>query len=700
MTTLRSSGSCSSSPPPPPPLSAASLPERARSHFTWTVDQDWTVELFVAPYRRLRLLPPSSPPSSAPAASSSLHHSSPSDNKWLLSRLPSALTDLLDREALRTARAVCGEWRRTVDLRFRDELFRIDPLALFPVELSFLILTKLPPTDLANVLFVSRLWHRLAEDVRHRCFASLRSSSSTLSSSLMIFADDRYSNHDDNKAAKRRPARVGGWCGTRPAGVITVGVGHTGGLVASRFWDRITREHGLNCKGEAERFFLANHGDKIDIHFDETFGRRYVPRAVFLGENETLDMLRENHNPFRPESWVYKQKASSSFVAPWEARNICVDEAMDSIRQEMERCDVVDGLQVIYHIGDQEELNLANSLIWKLRMEYPAHLLACYCYYSQSSITSPYNAILATTQLKENTDLVLLFDESSIDRVLSPHVRLEQTRLDTIARVVTNFSSCWRFADPLDKDRAGSISLDLRKLARHVVSIPTLHFLSSSVAPVFGTALGISSIFSLILLFRFCIVFLFCPFSYSGNSCIDQRIRDVFDPRNLLCGSTPESNRHYHHLEAVPIFTGRTLSPADKHHLQRRLHQILFRSSSCAPSVSQCSLDYTLSFPSWQQEQVKDFAENKGHEARTEPFFLATNIKRVPHKYDSATLIVNSPTALSTTLHEWLRNFDLLWRRRAFVHWYADDGMDEMEFTEARENVNLLLQTAEDVQPQ
>lgn len=32
-----------------------------------------------------------------------------------------------------------------------------------------------------------------------------------------------------------------------------------------------------------------------------------------------------------------------------------------------------------------------------------------------------------------------------------------------------------------------------------------------------------------------------------------------------------------------------------------------------------------------------------------------------------------------------------MFRRKAFVHWYGNEGMDEMEFTEAESNMNDLI---------
>ena len=35
--------------------------------------------------------------------------------------------------------------------------------------------------------------------------------------------------------------------------------------------------------------------------------------------------------------------------------------------------------------------------------------------------------------------------------------------------------------------------------------------------------------------------------------------------------------------------------------------------------------------------------------------------------------------------------FSNMFRRKAFVHWYTTEGMDEMEFTEAESNMNDMI---------
>jgi len=56
----------------------------------------------------------------------------------------------------------------------------------------------------------------------------------------------------------------------------------------------------------------------------------------------------------------------------------------------------------------------------------------------------------------------------------------------------------------------------------------------------------------------------------------------------------------------------------------------------------------------------------------------------------SATFIGNS-TAIQEIFKRISEQFTAMFRRKAFLHWYTGEGMDEMEFTEAESNMNDLI---------
>ena len=56
----------------------------------------------------------------------------------------------------------------------------------------------------------------------------------------------------------------------------------------------------------------------------------------------------------------------------------------------------------------------------------------------------------------------------------------------------------------------------------------------------------------------------------------------------------------------------------------------------------------------------------------------------------SSTFIGNS-TAIQEMFKRVGEQFTAMFRRKAFLHWYTGEGMDEMEFTEAESNMNDLV---------
>lgn len=56
----------------------------------------------------------------------------------------------------------------------------------------------------------------------------------------------------------------------------------------------------------------------------------------------------------------------------------------------------------------------------------------------------------------------------------------------------------------------------------------------------------------------------------------------------------------------------------------------------------------------------------------------------------SGTFVGNS-TSIQEILKRISEQFSAMFRRKAFLHWYTGEGMDEMEFMEAESNMNDLV---------
>ncbi|KAM7259291.1 hypothetical protein ACFE04_015032 [Oxalis oulophora] len=56
-----------------------------------------------------------------------------------------------------------------------------------------------------------------------------------------------------------------------------------------------------------------------------------------------------------------------------------------------------------------------------------------------------------------------------------------------------------------------------------------------------------------------------------------------------------------------------------------------------------------------------------------------------------ASTFIGNSTSIQEMFRRVSEQFTAMFRRKAFLHWYTGEGMDEMEFTEAESNMNDLV---------
>merc|ERR1712092_66723 len=81
------------------------------------------------------------------------------------------------------------------------------------------------------------------------------------------------------------------------------------------------------------------------------------------------------------------------------------------------------------------------------------------------------------------------------------------------------------------------------------------------------------------------------------------------------------------------------------------------------------------------------------------PNNMKTSVVTTPAKdaQQSCTFVANT-TALKGIFQRLATQFGAMYKRKAFLHWYKGEGMDEMEFQEADKNVRDLITEYQDKQ--
>jgi len=176
----------------------------------------------------------------------------------------------------------------------------------------------------------------------------------------------------------------------------------------------------------------------------------------------------------------------------------------------------------------------------------------------------------------------------------------------------------------------GQLNADLRKLAVNLVPFPRLHFFMIGFAPLTSRSSQLYRTVS-----------------------VPELTMQMFDPKNMMCASDPRNGRY---LTAVAMFRGR-MSTKD---VEENMHSVQQRNSSY--------------FVEWIPNNIKSSVCD----------IPPTGLKM------SVTFIANT-TAIQDMFKRVSDQFTAMFRRKAFLHWFTSEGMDEMEFTEAESNINDLI---------
>ncbi|KIM35026.1 hypothetical protein M413DRAFT_449940 [Hebeloma cylindrosporum] len=413
--------------------------------------------------------------------------------------------------------------------------------------------------------------------------------------------------------------------------ILNLQVGQAGNQVGEMFWQMLLAEHGIDNSG-------AYHGNDplqlqgAGVYFDEiTDGgsTRYVPRSVQVDlDVGVCDKLR---------SGVLGNlfPPDTYLTSPFDAENNwakgcaeLVEAILDIVRKQAESCDALQGFQILHSLGGGTGSGFGSLMLSKLREEYPDRLMATF-----SILPSP----KVSETIVEPYNAMLSVDQLVNNGDLTICIDNEAsydicTRTSKIKNPnfenLNNLISQAMCGVTTSLRFPGQLNGNLRKLEMNLVPFPRLHFLMPSYAPFYDPKAK----------------------HFEKNS-VAELTEALFDRKNLLVACDPHFGRY---LTAATIFRGDI--------------------SSREVAVHDLQIKNSQHFVEWIPDNV------------------SVSLFRVPPvvQTQSATALSNS-TAIQELFKRTLDSFSVIFKRKAFLHWYTGEGMDLMEFTEAENNTLDLI---------
>jgi tubulin beta len=422
--------------------------------------------------------------------------------------------------------------------------------------------------------------------------------------------------------------------------IVHIQAGQCGNQIGSKFWEVISDEHGISAHGTFEGRAPATQLERISVYYNEvrrdSHDVRYVPRSILMDlEPGVLDSVRSGPygKLFRPSSFVFAQSGAGNNWAKghYTEGAELIDEVLDVVRKEAEACDCMQGFSVTHSLGGGTGSGMGTLLISKIREEYPDRMLCTFSVFPSPKVSDTVvEPYNATLSVHQ---LVENGDEVMvIDNEALYNICLKTLKLSSPSYSDLNHLVSSAMSGITCSLRfPGQLNSDLRKLAVNLVPFPRLHFFMTGFAPLTAPTASLYQTYS-----------------------VAELTSQMFDGRNMMCASDPKHGRY---LTASAIFRGK---------------------------VSTKSVDdQMLAIQSKQSSYFVEWIPNN----------IKSSVVNIPPRgMDLSVTFLGNTTAIQDVFKRVAEQFTAMFRRKAFLHWYTGEGMDEMEFTEAESNMNDLVQ--------
>ncbi|MEE6476056.1 hypothetical protein FKM82_010956 [Ascaphus truei] len=444
-----------------------------------------------------------------------------------------------------------------------------------------------------------------------------------------------------------------------------VAVGQCGNQIGCRFWDLALKEHAtVNKKGiydDALCSFFRNVDTRAgaggaDVHTEKICSLKARAVLIDMEEGVVNEILK---GPLRDlfdnkqlitdvsgsgNNWAVGHKLYGSQYR---------EQIVENLRRTAEHCDCLQCFFVIHSMGGGTGSGLGTFVLNVLEDEFPeVYRIVASVYPSAEDdvIISPYNSVLAMRELTEHADCVLPIENQSLVDIVNKIDQMAYSgKLGSVKRnslVTSNKGGVKESEKPFDAMNnivanlllnltsssrfEGSLNMDLSEISMNLVPFPHLHYLTSSLTPLYTLA----------------------DVNVPTRR-LDQMFSDAFSKDHQLIRADP---KHSLYLACALMVRGNVQMSDLRRNIER--------------------LKPSLQFVSWNQEGWKT---------------SLCSVPPVGHSHSLLALANN--TCVKPTFIELRDRFNKIYKKKAHLHHYLQvDGMEQSCFSEAISSLSSLIE--------